>query len=358
MKYTMRSYASRSLAITIVLVAAAAVSSQAQQGLPIPLREGLTIVTAINHPKEGDYETLKTVTRADSREVSIRANAMRTVVVRTVSREDLESGRHYQYYFGNNANTPERFPGSTAVGLSSTILAELKDKGESAFTIQDVGLVRDVRNLGLKLSGSLKRVESSSVPFKVIVNNVPVELSAIHAKGTFGSQEAEFWILDDRENPLSLNWNIGERKLQVIRLAFPAPAADRIEKALREEGRTVVYGIYFDFGSDRIKEESEPVLKEIADVMVKNPTWRLSVEGHTDSIGDDEANLLLSQRRAAAVRKVLGDRYTIAPARLEPTGFGKTRPKGTNETLEGRALNRRVELVRVGNDPRSSQAER
>jgi outer membrane protein OmpA-like peptidoglycan-associated protein len=145
-----------------------------------------------------------------------------------------------------------------------------------------------------------------------------------------------------------LKWNIGERKLQVIRLAFPAPAAERIEKALREEGRTVVYGIYFDFASDRIKEESEPVLKELAEMLTKNPMWRLTVEGHTDGIGSDEANLLLSQRRAAAVCKALGERYQIVPTRLEPSGFGETRPKATNETLEGRAQNRRVELARIG----------
>jgi outer membrane protein OmpA-like peptidoglycan-associated protein len=322
-----------------------------------------------------------------------------------VTRDELKSARHYQHYFSNNS--PERYPGSTAVGLSSAILSDLKSKGEAAFTIQAGGLIGQLGNMlggllgGLgagsskemskdmdeltKLSGSLKRVESAAVPFKVIVNDVPVELPAIHAKGSFGDAAAEFWILDDVENPLSLKWNIGEGRLQVIKLAFPAAAettsaggagagggsgagagtgagggggegaggggaagARRIEKALEEEGRAVVYGIYFDFASDRIKEESEPVLKEIADVMTKNPAWRLTVEGHTDSIGSNDANLDLSRRRAAAVRKALDDRYKITATRLEPSGFGESRPKDTNETLEGRARNRRVELARIG----------
>jgi hypothetical protein len=177
------SYTLQCFAVAIVLIAGGVSTSQAQERPNIPLREGLTIVTAINHPKEGDYETIKTITRADSQEVSIRANAGQTVVVRTISRDDLESARHCQYYFGNHANMPERFPGSTAVGLSSAILTELKDKGESTFTIQDIGLIRDVSDLSVKLTGSLKRVETSPVPFKIIANNAHVELPTIHAKG-------------------------------------------------------------------------------------------------------------------------------------------------------------------------------
>jgi OOP family OmpA-OmpF porin len=95
-----------------------------------------------------------------------------------------------------------------------------------------------------------------------------------------------------------------------------------------------------------IRPESEPILKEIADVMAKNPAWKLSVEGHTDNIGGAASNLDLSTRRAAAVRQALVDRYHVTGSRLAPTGFGESRAKATNDTLEGRARNRRVELVR------------
>jgi outer membrane protein OmpA-like peptidoglycan-associated protein len=121
---------------------------------------------------------------------------------------------------------------------------------------------------------------------------------------------------------------------------------EKIERDLARDGRAVIYGIYFDFASDRIKEESEPVLTEIADVMVKNPTWKLNVEGHTDSIGGTAANLDLSRRRAAAVTQALSARHHISADRLAPGGFGAARPKDTNNTIEGRARNRRVELVR------------
>ncbi len=89
-----------------------------------------------------------------------------------------------------------------------------------------------------------------------------------------------------------------------------------------------------------------PVLKEIADAMITNPSWKLSVEGHTDNIGGDAYNLDLSNRRAAAVKQALGERYHIAPDRLTTVGYGASRPKESNDTLEGRARNRRVELVR------------
>lgn len=411
------------LCVVVAIAALLPVTGSARQGPKIPLRAGLTIVTALNEPDKGDYESIKTILSADAKDVRLRytsdapapreednpfaaflgggqskpkatASADREVMhvntVRVVSHQDLKSARHYQHYFSNDS--PERYPGSTAVGLSSAIFTELKTKGEASFSIQAGGLAGALGNLlggllgGLgadsskdldeltKLSGSLTRIESSPVPFKVLVNDVPVQLPAIHAKGQFGDLDAEFWVLDDEENPLSLKWIIGDGNLQVVKLAFPvaeattagtgrgraagagagsgagvgvAPA-DRIEKALEDEGRAVVYGIYFDFASDRIKEESEPVLKEIAEVMTKNPTWNLTVEGHTDSIGSTDANLDLSQRRAAAVRTALADRYKIAAARLAPAGFGESRPKDTNDTLEGRARNRRVELARIG----------
>ena len=107
-----------------------------------------------------------------------------------------------------------------------------------------------------------------------------------------------------------------------------------------------MYGIYFDFASDTIRPESEPVLKEIADALAKNPAWKLRVEGHTDNVGGQAYNTELSNRRAAAVKQALAERYHVSADRLTTAGFGASRPKEPNDTLEGRARNRRVELVR------------
>jgi OOP family OmpA-OmpF porin len=86
--------------------------------------------------------------------------------------------------------------------------------------------------------------------------------------------------------------------------------------------------------------------RDISQVLAEHPDWKLSVEGHTDNIGGDAFNLDLSNRRAAAVKQALVARYHIAPDRLSPAGFGATRPMESNDTMEGRARNRRVELVR------------
>ncbi|HZJ71612.1 MAG TPA: OmpA family protein, partial [Planctomycetota bacterium] len=137
--------------------------------------------------------------------------------------------------------------------------------------------------------------------------------------------------------------------LRVVKITYrcAAPAAvSALEKALAETGRADVYSIYFSFGSDELREESEPTLREIALLLRKHPDWKLAVNGHTDNIAGDAFNLKLSQARAAAVKGALAKRHGIDAARLGAAGFGESQPKDTNDTLEGRARNRRVELVR------------
>jgi OOP family OmpA-OmpF porin len=107
--------------------------------------------------------------------------------------------------------------------------------------------------------------------------------------------------------------------------------------------RLVLRGVNFDFNKSDIRPDSRPVLDEAADVLKDNPTVRISVEGHTDSIGSDEYNEKLSVRRAEAVFRYLVNRG-VAPTRMEVIGYGESRPVASNETESGRAQNRRVEL--------------
>jgi outer membrane protein OmpA-like peptidoglycan-associated protein len=95
-----------------------------------------------------------------------------------------------------------------------------------------------------------------------------------------------------------------------------------------------------------LRPESEPVLREISDALKAHPEWKLIINGHTDNIGDDALNLDLSRRRAAAVRRALVEQYKIEDSRLSTNGFGASQPKESNDSDRGRALNRRVELVR------------
>jgi outer membrane protein OmpA-like peptidoglycan-associated protein len=202
----------------------------------------------------------------------------------------------------------------------------------------------------------------------MIVNDQRVNLPAIHLAGKFEStgkdprpkkirpQEgaAEMYVVDDPLNPLVLLWKIkdpqyrdGKFRIEVIKIEYKtAQPVNTVEKQLTEQKRAVTYGIYFDFNKDTIKPESETVLKEIVQAMTDNPSWKLTVEGHTDNIGGDTYNLDLSKRRAAAVKQALVTRYHIAPDRLSTDGFGASRPVDSNDTLEGRARNRRVELTR------------
>jgi outer membrane protein OmpA-like peptidoglycan-associated protein len=180
----------------------------------------------------------------------------------------------------------------------------------------------------------------------MLVNSVRVELPVIHAMCTLsGTEEAHFYFLDQPANPLLLDSFLDESRSQMIKIDFPVQSAS-IEQALAEKKPVQIYGIYFDFNSATIKPDSEAVLKQISEILQKNPDWKLSMAGHTDNIGDARFNQQLSERRAAAVKDALVSRYGIAATRLTTKGFGASRPIEPNTTLEGRARNRRVELQR------------
>lgn len=116
---------------------------------------------------------------------------------------------------------------------------------------------------------------------------------------------------------------------------------DEISKA----GRVAVYGINFDTGKATLRPESEAVLEEVRKLAAGHPDLKLRIEGHTDNAGNAAANRKLSQDRANAVRTWLVAKG-VKPAQLTAAGLGDTRPAADNGTDEGRAKNRRVELVR------------
>jgi hypothetical protein len=359
----------------------------------------LTIVTSSRLDPFGDIESIQRVTGVSGEGISLamtgqvvndpdvdgdraglahagggaaRVPAARSVAItRTVRREDLQHAREYMQAIDEYA--PPAFPGTTAITVSTAVLEDLKKNGESELTV-GIGRVPVPDGAGdllggllsefaaelngvIKVSGTLTRVEPQAIRFRVLLNDEPAELPAIHARGTLsgpvGSGASEFWILDDPAHPLVLSWGLeGFGRMRVIKISFaPEPdvsASPRslLARELTEGRRAALYGIHFDFGSDRIREESEPQLAEIARVLAANPAWALSIEGHTDDIGEPARNLDLSQRRAAAVKDALTTRYRVDAARLTTSGHGESRPLDTNDTLEGRARNRRVELVR------------
>ena len=115
---------------------------------------------------------------------------------------------------------------------------------------------------------------------------------------------------------------------------------------LTRTGHSAVYGIYFDTGKADVKPESDAALKEIAKLLQEDSNLKLHVVGHTDNVGTLASNMDLSRRRADAVAKVLTANYKIAAARLTAQGVGPLAPVASNDSEEGRAKNRRVELVK------------
>src|SRR5688572_27631139 len=261
--------------VTLVITTLMSIAAQTQGPTAprVPLRTGLTIVTALNQPDRGDYESIKRFIDVNDKTARLRYSAevqdsgdenpfaavlgggrqpkpaakpnagqTRTInTMRTVNRIDLENATDYRWLF--NENMPESFPGSTAVGVSRKVLTALKTKGEADLRVPEGGIAGAVGSLlsgilassdldsATMMQGTLKRVEAKPVPFKVILNDAPVELMAIHARGQLGDEDAEFWILDDGDNPLALKWEVGGNRLQVIRLSYPDPVLTTKEGA-------------------------------------------------------------------------------------------------------------------------------
>jgi outer membrane protein OmpA-like peptidoglycan-associated protein len=152
----------------------------------------------------------------------------------------------------------------------------------------------------------------------------------------------ETWVAVEAFNEGRLyELNIIERQLMKQDVVADAAA---LRSGLNENGHVEVPGIFFDFGKADVKPESEPALKELTAMLQANAAVKVWVVGHTDNVGSMESNMALSGARAAAVVKALVQRG-IGGARLAPHGAGPYAPIASNATEEGRARNRRVELV-------------
>jgi OmpA-OmpF porin, OOP family len=125
-----------------------------------------------------------------------------------------------------------------------------------------------------------------------------------------------------------------------------AESQKTIYDALKTDGRWATQGILFDTGKSDIKPESTPTLKQIAAALKEHPELKVEIQGHTDNVGKADANLKLSQARADAVKTTLAKEYGVGEGQLTAKGYGDTKPSGDNKTAEGRANNRRVELVK------------
>lgn len=209
-------------------------------------------------------------------------------------------------------------------------------------------------------AGTLTRIGTEPVPFSVLVNGRRATLQAISVKGQlkYGDKVRpwEQLIYDDPKHPLTLRFAYGavgadagftpEFTREVVKIDFPVADDRTIETALTADCRAEVPGIYFDFDRATLKPQSTRALTTVADLLKRQTSWRVSIEGHTDNSGSDAYNQDLSTRRADTVRTALVRDFAVDQGRLTSVGFGERRPVETNDTIAGRARNRRVELVR------------
>ncbi len=148
------------------------------------------------------------------------------------------------------------------------------------------------------------------------------------------------------ENNVSGNGSIYIEIIEVAAMQQKVEvSASEMLEALNKDGFVALRGILFDTGKETIKPESEPLLAEVLKLLGDNADLKLSVEGHTDNQGNPKSNQTLSQKRAESVRKYLTAKGVDAK-RLSSKGWGDTKPVGDNRTEDGRAQNRRVELVK------------
>lgn len=440
----------------------------------IPLCPGMKIITAINQPS-GDYESIKRLTRVSPEGITLHYSSehevsdpfsdkppelVATNVTRTILSADQSKAAYYMAAFSEIL--PETLPNSTAITVSTNLYTQLKQTGKAEMSI--ITLINGnatpenvidpnspFRWWFAPAVYALELADKAPVKVPVLVNGIRTDLPALHANGQFGTEKAEFFILDDPKNPLMLKFRLGfgtdealkekfasdpvmTKMLEELAVALPAPAeqerlqvtqitfdchaggdlpiptntgkpleisgefatdaepfsagsggaassggagadtgnggsgtgtgamgsgagnlalgagggnrAAELEKALQEGEKVDIYDIFFSFNSATLRPESDETLTLIADLLNKHPDWKLAIGGHTDSIASDSFNLDLSNRRAAAVKTALVERFKIADNRLSIQGYGEGSPRDTNDTLEGRARNRRVELMR------------
>jgi outer membrane protein OmpA-like peptidoglycan-associated protein len=340
----------------------------------IPLKAGLRMVNAWRR-FNGDVENILTINSVEKNKVTFdnagtgfatntSVEGTKQDTSRTLCRNDLVAARIY--ITEHESDFPNIFPGTTSFTMPLHLFQQVKSTGKIHWEYREYfGMGSPARFVPFPWQGDLTRVESQDVPFPLILNDQQVQVPTIHLKGAFDfsgapklkkllpaefgdHQETEVYVTDNPDNPICLLFKQGDVfQVKIVKITVPIQKpVPQLEEQLAKQKKAIIYGIFFDFDKDTIKPESEPVLKEIVKAMTDNPDWKLRVDGHTDNIGGDAHNLDLSKRRAASVKTALVERYHISADRLTTNGFGASSPIDRNDTLEGRARNRRVELSR------------
>ena len=387
-----------------VLTASAAVADAQAPAGRIPLGTGATIVQTLSTPT-AERESVHLVRLASDsglhyewrlEEVHENGDTLRQEFRYLEAWTDI-AGAHRLRFF-HDPEAPEAHPGYSMHALSRAAYRRMLEGKRDSFQVMALDIPAgsgqlqafgfgSARQVPVRWRGTIAPAGSGTVPFPVLLNGRRVQLRALHIRADLTARQGrfrpEFWVLADSSYPLILKWIGAFREpgnvLQTTRIQLPlapvpaeglaagvgvllvgreglgplrggrgasTPDVASLERELSSDCRVELPGIYFAFNSAHIAPGSERAIAAIADILTRHPDWTATLEGHTDSIGSAAANEALSERRVAAVRARLVERHQVSAARLKLAGLGAARPREPNATIEGRARNRRVELVR------------
>jgi hypothetical protein len=194
----------------------------------------------------------------------------------------------------------------------------------------DPGALKIMRNM----QDALKKIGG-----KVVIDDTFNKLSTILVQ----KDGKETWIEVRCFSGIMFRLTIVEREIMKQEIVANAEA---MGNDINSTGHVSIYGIYFDFGKAEIRPESDTAIAQISKLLLNNVSLKLYVVGHTDNVGAIDVNMKLSKDRADAVVNSLINRYGIPAARLKSYGVASLVPVASNDTEEGRAKNRRVELVK------------
>lgn len=319
----------------------------AQDSGPLLPHVGGQVTTAFSNRFGPDAEGTVTFTALTPQQLDVTYSSTRGLIVnRSIAFADRNGAK--AYVLGYASDMPLMINGTTSLGISGASLVELRDTGKT-----QLSLVYDTK---LSRIDGVLTLADKGIRVPMLVEDRVVMVPAVRATGIFTAGDkngiGDFYFLDNKNNPMMIqstiqfSWEKELRAERIIRVTAGASMKSAMEQALNTLRRYDLYGLHFDFDKATLRPESSKLIQEIAATLGNNPTWTLQINGHTDSIGDPKYNEKLSAERAASVAAAL-TRQGVAPNRLQSGGFGETQPKGNNATLDGRALNRRVELLRT-----------
>ena len=342
----------------------------AQPSPTVPRVAHLTLVQTLRVGDTLDRESVVTLAEASPAGITYRwsflevrpnGDTTRSARERFVSAADLDtSSRFYEFW---EEKGPHEHPGYTAFTIGSALYERIRASGAGAFSMMSLAEDDATRSFAaafgfgggqpgfVRWRGTLTRQSAKEEPFPLLINGRRVMVPSLHLTADLTSRgehwAPEIWILAQHDHPLLLKLSDAKRVFQTVRADLvELPARDgRLESALVKECRMELPGIYFEFNSAALAPASDNAIASLADVLKRHADWTATIEGHTDSIGGAKSNQLLSEGRADAVRARLVA-AGVGVTRLTAVGHGATQPRESNATIEGRARNRRVELVR------------